>query len=257
MKFSRYFSFVCILAIACIFTVGCEKMQKPVMDAITDTETETPAEMDDTLQPVDHPEDDSDGETPAEMDDTLQPVDHPEDNIQQPETPPEMDGPQRPPEEDTQQPEMPAEMEPDATITISPTEIALPEVGEQLTIKVNIDSKKPAVGYQFVLTFDATVLKYAEHSIPNYIPGSEDYTLEYSMLDDGNLQITVLSFTSTGIGEGALASATFEVLEKKASTIVLSDVTVDGPLLSVPGSDREIIINTLDLAISEDTVVIQ
>ncbi|MDE0313813.1 MAG: hypothetical protein OXM61_02845 [Candidatus Poribacteria bacterium] len=90
MKFSRYFSFVCILAIVGIFVVGCEKMQKPVMDTmdmvVTDTETETPAEMDDTLQPVDHPEDDSDGETPAEMDDTLQPVDHPEDDS---ETPPE------------------------------------------------------------------------------------------------------------------------------------------------------------------------
>ena len=226
MKFSRYFSFVCILAIACIFTVGCEKMQKPVMDAITDTETETPAEMDDTLQPVDHPEDDS--ETPAEMDDT------------DGETPPEMD--------DT---ETPAEMDVDATLSISPTEIALPEVGEQFTINVNIDSKEQVRYYQLTLTFDATVLKFVEHSFSNYIPEFEDYTLEDSMPDDGKVVLSPLSQSSTGIGEGMLASVTFEVIEKKASTIVLSNDGVNGPAL--PDAP----LNRLDVAISEDTVVIQ
>ncbi|MDE0482925.1 MAG: cohesin domain-containing protein [Candidatus Poribacteria bacterium] len=228
MKFSRYFSFVCILAIACIFTVGCEKMEKPVMDAVdmAMTDTETPAE------------------TPAEMDGPQQP---PEEDTQQPETPPEMDGPQQPPEppemDDT---ETPAEMDVDATLSISPTEIALPEVGEQLTINVNIDSKEQVRFYQLTLTFDATVLKFVEHSITNYIPDIEDYTLEDSMLDDGKVVLSTLSFTSTGIGEGMLASVTFEVIEKKASTIVLSVDNVNRP-------DR----SRLDVVISEDTVVIQ
>ena len=176
----------------------------------------------------------------------------PEEDTQQPETPPEMDGPQRPPEEDTQQPETPPEMDgpqqppPDATVSISPTEIALPEVGEQFTINGNIDSKEPVAGYDLYLTFDTTVLKFVEHSITNYIPEFEDYTLEDSMLDEGKLVISVSGKNSTGIGEGALASATFEVLEKKASTIVLSDVIISHPDLS-----------RLDVAISADTVVIQ
>ncbi len=237
MKSYRYLAIICVLGIACILTVGCEKMEKPVMDAMdmAMTETDTPAEMDDPLQPVDNPEDALQPVDPPEYD-PLQPVDNPEDALQ---------------------PVDPADMEPDATISISPTEIASLEVGEQFTINVNIDSKVAVVAYEFVLTFDTTALKFVEHSISNYLSENEaeieDHSLEISMVDDGNLTIAALSFTSTGIGEGILGSVTFEVIEKKASTIVLSDDGVNGP--HVPGSDD--LLYFLDVAISEDTVVVQ
>ena len=237
MKFSRYFSFVCILAIVGVFALGCEKMEKPVMDAMdmamTDTETETPTEMDGTTETPAEMDMPAETETPAEMD---MPAET--------ETPAEMDM-----SAETDMPaetETPAEMEPDATITISPTEIALPEVGEQFTITANIDSKVAVVGYQFDLKFDATVLKYVEHSISNYLSENEAEIEDHSMVDDGNLTIVAVSRTSTGIGEGTLAAITFEVIEKQASTIVLSDVLVTDSAAEL-----------LDAAISEDTVVIQ
>jgi len=229
MKLSRYFYFVCILAMACVFTVGCEKMEKPVMDAMdmamTDTETETPADMDGTTEASAEIE----IETPADMD-----------------MPADMDdGEETPADMDTDG-ETPADMDVDATITISPTEITLPEVGEQFTINVNIDSKKPVAGYQFYLNFDVTVLKYVEDSISNYISENEADIIKSSDVNDGRVRIGTASLTSAGIGEGALGSVTFEVLEKKASTIVLSDVTVNRPDATL-----------YDIAISTDKVVIQ
>ena len=37
MKLERYMTIICVLGIMCVFALGCEKMQKPVMDAMTDT----------------------------------------------------------------------------------------------------------------------------------------------------------------------------------------------------------------------------
>ena len=34
MKFERYLSYVLIFVIACVVSIGCDKMQKPVMDAM-------------------------------------------------------------------------------------------------------------------------------------------------------------------------------------------------------------------------------
>ena len=54
MKFERYLSYVLIFVMACVVSIGCDKMQKPVMDAMnggtmdgddkdmTDPEMETP-----------------------------------------------------------------------------------------------------------------------------------------------------------------------------------------------------------------------
>ena len=65
MKFYRYLTIMCILGIACSFTIGCDKMEKPVMDAMdmamvddtqqpeTPTETDMPTEMDDGETPAD------------------------------------------------------------------------------------------------------------------------------------------------------------------------------------------------------------
>ena len=215
MKFRCYISFLCILSLACVFMVGCEKMEKPVMDAMdmamTDTEPETPTEMDDTQQP----------ETPAEMDDDGMPA--------------EMD-----------EGETPAEMDADVILSISPTKIALPEVGEQFTVTASIDSKVAVAGYQFDLTFDTTVLKFVEGSISNYLPENEAVTFKELKADGGSIKIQAVSPFSTSIGEGELASVTFEVIEKKASTIVLSGVQVADAAATL-----------LDFTISEDTVVIQ
>ena len=229
MKFRCYFSFLCILAIACVFMVGCEKMEKPVMDAmdmamVDDTQQpETPSDMDDTDGETPADMDDTDGETSAEMDDG--------------ETPAEMD----------MDGETPAEMEPDATIAISPTEIALPEVGEQFTINISIDNKVPVAGYLFTLTFDAAVLKFVERSNSNYLSENEADIDVIFGVNDGSIEIgaVLISESVTGIGEGELDSVTFEVIEKQASTIVLSDVLV---------RDQ---VELLDSTLSADTVVIQ
>ena len=76
MKFYHYLAIMCVLGIACILTVGCDKMEKPVMDAMD------MATMDDPLQPVDPPE--MGPVDPPEMYDPLQPVDPPEPEMEAP-----------------------------------------------------------------------------------------------------------------------------------------------------------------------------
>ena len=73
MKLERYLAIVCILGIACILTVGCEKVNKPMMDAVdmAMTDTATPTEMGDVKEP-DMP---AETDTPAETEPPLPTID--------------------------------------------------------------------------------------------------------------------------------------------------------------------------------------
>ena len=64
MKFERYLSYVLIFVIACVVSIGCDKMQKPVMDAMNGGMTD--GDGDGMTDP--EMEGDGDGMTDPEMD---------------------------------------------------------------------------------------------------------------------------------------------------------------------------------------------
>ena len=76
MKFERYLSYVLIFVMACVVSIGCDKMQKPVMDAMNGGMTDgngdgmTDPEMDGDGDGMTDPEmeGDGDGMTDPEMD---------------------------------------------------------------------------------------------------------------------------------------------------------------------------------------------
>ena len=85
-----------------------------------------------------------------------------------------------------------------AIISITPSSILSPAVGEQLTFNVEIAGGQNVADYQLTYDFDESVLKYISKSRGSYLAGG------------------------VGNGDGMLETVTFEVLDVKASTVSVS-----------------------------------
>ena len=58
----------------------------------------------------------------------------------------------------------------DAVVSVSPSPVISPAVGEQLTLNLNITAGEAVAGYQVTLRFDPTALRYVESSNGDYLP---------------------------------------------------------------------------------------
>ena len=58
----------------------------------------------------------------------------------------------------------------DATVSLSPSPIALPAIGEKLTLNLNIANGENVAGYQATVSFDPSVLHYVESTNGDYLP---------------------------------------------------------------------------------------
>ena len=85
-----------------------------------------------------------------------------------------------------------------AVISLTPSSVLSPAVGEQLTFNINIAGGRNVKDFALTLNFDQSALKHISSSPGNY-------------LDNG-----------VGNGDGTLETVTFEVLAVKASTVNLS-----------------------------------
>ena len=110
----------------------------------------------------------------------------------------------------------------DAVLSISPSSVISPAVGEQLVLNLNITAGEAVAGYQFTLRFDPTALRYVESSNGDYLPDGAFFLQPVVNRD----RVELASSTLTGVsnGGGTLATVTFEVMVVKASTLTLSDM---------------------------------
>ncbi len=112
-------------------------------------------------------------------------------------------------------------------VKIVPASIESPLIGEQLVITVDIADGKDVYGYQGVLEFDPTALKYVSLTHGTYLPGNVfPITTEVA-----NNQITFALTTtdsSSTTSDGTLVTITFEVIDSKASSLTLNDVIISG-----------------------------
>ena len=110
----------------------------------------------------------------------------------------------------------------DAVLSISPSSVISPAVGEQLTLNLNITAGEAVAGYQVTLRFDPTALRYVESSNGDYLPDGAFFLQPVVNRD----RVELASSTLTGVsnGGGTLAIVTFEVLTVKPSTLTLSDM---------------------------------
>ena len=129
----------------------------------------------------------------------------------------------------------------DAVVSISPSPVISPGIGEQLTLNLNITAGEAVAGYQVTVQFDATALRYVESNNGDYLPAGVFFVPPVANGNRVKLASTVLTGVSNG--DGTLATLTFEVVAAKASTLTLTDVLLadsEGNTVSPQVEDGEV-----------------
>ena len=110
----------------------------------------------------------------------------------------------------------------DTVVGLSPTTVASPNVGDQLTFSLNIADGENIAGYQATITYDATALRYVQSENGTFLPTGAFFIPR--QVDENTVQIAATSLAGETMGDGILASIIFEVVAVKESTVRLSDV---------------------------------
>ena len=125
-------------------------------------------------------------------------------------------------------------------VLVEPAEIGLPEIGQQIRIRIKITNGRDVAGYQLKLAYDKTVLEYINIRNGDYLP--EDFAKVFEVepvTSPGSVLYGAAAIGNVAkVADGTLATATFKVLSRKNSAIRLSDV-----LLS-DGNAQEIAVTT-------------
>lgn len=107
-------------------------------------------------------------------------------------------------------------------ISLSPSSVASPYTGDQLTFSLNITEGANVVGYQATVSFDTSALSYVQSDNGTYLPSGAFFIPP--KVDGGSIEIAATSLAGETMGNGTLATITFEVVDAKASTVTLSNV---------------------------------
>lgn len=114
-------------------------------------------------------------------------------------------------------------------VSIMPASATSPAVGEQMTVKIQIAGAENVSGYEFTLVFDAAALRYVSSENGDYLPGA--FFAPPTPKNGTQVKLAAVAGAASPAGSGTLASVTFEVVSRKASTLTLADVNltdVDG-----------------------------
>ena len=109
------------------------------------------------------------------------------------------------------------------TVSITPTTIELPEIGQQLEVQVKISDGRGIAGYQLTLVYDQAILEHVNIKVGDYLP--PEPFLVPPVSSPGSIMVGAVAISGVAKKtDGILALATFKVLTKKDSTIQLSEV---------------------------------
>ena len=143
------------------------------------------------------------------------------------------------------------------------TTMVSPPTGAILPLFLNIEGGENITGYEFVIEYDPTALKYD-------ITTNQDFNGDFLQnvyqnvypLEESNqmkrLRFIAASSTSVSSGDGNLAVFTFEVLEVKMSTVTLIDVILldnSDTLLMANVKNSQVLIQQYDTDVNNDGVV--
>jgi len=119
---------------------------------------------------------------------------------------------------------LPAKSEGGANVSVVPTPLEAPAVGEQLTLHVNITGGKAIAGYQVTVAFDPDALRYVSGSNAGYLPAAAYAVPPLAAAGSVTLVAASLKGAAPVDGDGTLATVTFEVVSAKAFGIQLTEV---------------------------------
>ena len=108
-------------------------------------------------------------------------------------------------------------------VNITPSSVESPAVGEKFEIDINIVNGKDVRGYKITLEYDSESIQYVSHTYSDFF--TEDDSYEGPTEDIiGKVSFSIVSTADAGEGDGTLATITFEVISRRASTIGLSAI---------------------------------
>ncbi|MDE0089708.1 MAG: cohesin domain-containing protein [Candidatus Poribacteria bacterium] len=105
-------------------------------------------------------------------------------------------------------------------VHITPSTIESPPVDEQFEININIAGGQDVRGYKITVDYDSDSLQYVSHANGDYL--SDDVFEGPTVSQPGQISFINISTADTGSGDGTLATITFKVISRRASTISLS-----------------------------------
>ena len=109
-------------------------------------------------------------------------------------------------------------------VSIMPTSVELPPINSRLVFKLHITNGVAIAGYQVNLQFDDESLRYIESENGDYLPVGAFFAP--SVVNGDTLQLLAAALSGERDGNGTLATLTFEVINQKASNLVLSEATL-------------------------------
>ena len=109
-----------------------------------------------------------------------------------------------------------------ATVSITPSPVSSPAIGEQLTLSLTIANGEKVAGYQATVQFDTSALRYVESANGAYLPTGAFFGPP--VVSGNKVTLAATSLSGESNGNGTLATLTFEVITVKASTLTLSEV---------------------------------
>ena len=112
-------------------------------------------------------------------------------------------------------------------VSIMPASVTSPAVGAQLVVDIQVASAENVFGYELTLAFDAAALRYVESANGDYLSGAFFAT---PMLKGNQLTLTAGAGAASAVESGTLATVTFEVVSRQASTLTLANVLLSDDL---------------------------
>ncbi len=109
-----------------------------------------------------------------------------------------------------------------AKVSITPSQMESPTIGEQFSINVSIAGGENIGGYQFTVGFDTTALRHIENANGDYLP--EGAYFVPPVVTENRISLGATTLGDVGSGDGTLATVTFEVVDVKESNLTLSNV---------------------------------
>ena len=107
------------------------------------------------------------------------------------------------------------------SLSLVPSQMDSPAVGEELELSVNITGGQTVAGYQVTVEFDASALAYVSSKNGDYLPADAFWVPARHQGSRVDLAATALGAQSQG--DGTLAVVTFRVKAVKVSTVTLSE----------------------------------
>ena len=105
-------------------------------------------------------------------------------------------------------------------VNITPSTVEAPPVGKQFEININIAGGQDVRGYKITIDYDSESLQYVSHANGDYF--SDDVFEGPTVSQPGQVSFINISTADAGSGDGTLATITFKVISRSASTISLS-----------------------------------